>query len=198
MSADAVVWGTLKDIRFVDSPASVKGEDIVAHCDGHVEPALDLEIEVDHALRGGVTGTVLLRVGAYQKQYFYPLPLRGQNGDIRWIGASTADSGPLLVGQKLGAAMHREPRTGLWSLMGESLFGNDSVGNVRFQAHSLDSCSEQPSHASMTLAQLRDKMAQCVSDISSEDRKRRISTRWGPESLSVPRYLSALCIKTNK
>jgi hypothetical protein len=200
MSVDGIVWGTLLEVRPITSPAleMVNAGRLVETCEGRVEPALDLVIDVAEALRGEAAGVLTVRVGAGQLSEWTPWPGLGDRGDL-WWHFPAEDAGPLIPGDQIGVAYRDVEELGIASLMGEMLLGfapSDGGPTVRFQPFRRETCHMPPPLAleGQTFPSVRLAVAGCRPSSTADTRRQIMWNVWGPGGASATAYHAAKCL----
>lgn len=204
-SVDAIVFGEVREIRLVDTPAIEKTSDIEEDredawrsrdddCPGTISPAVEIEVEVHETIRGDLEGRVTARVGNSYRGLWQPLPARGEDGGIDWLGADREDmyGEPLEVGQRLGLALHYLPEHDTWSVMSEPMFGLNAEGDIAFQGrHGVE---PEPDIDERDLPGLAEAAASCEDSSAADERRDEMWQKWGPDGRRPTAYLAAWCI----
>jgi len=203
-SADAVVWGVLKEVKLVRSPAvaawNIPGKDwdFATECDA-VNPAMQLVIEVERVLAGDrtVQGELTVHIGTRQREQFDPMPVFDSDGALAWEKVGNSDGRALTVGQSIGAPLHYIPEYKLWSLMGESLFTLDTDAKVAFQerrGHCIEPTPESvPGVAG--LDSFSRALAGCAAvDAVGAARRTRLNGLWGTRQ-DPTAFMAASCFR---
>ena len=201
LSMDAIVWGTLAKIRPVTLPAVIpdlSGNWVwVDSCDGAIDIALELEVEVERTLFGDVGGTMTVRIGNEQAHSYNPMP-ESSGEQVIWTRGGMQVEGGLKEGQKIGLPLHWMATDNLWSLMGEIMFEAkaDETGKeaVAFQSVYGDCRPRVPDGvAGLSLDEMVALIAGCNAQDAqaAQERKSLMITLWGarPES-----YMAPVCV----
>jgi len=206
LSTDAVVYGTLTEIRQVRFPAVHRHrtsalpevtQEIVDTCDGFIIPAMELDIDVKNVVHGNVGRNVTVRIGKSQLSLFNPMPLWDEEGNIKWVTTGPRPGEQLTVGQKIGVGMYYVSDHDLWSLAREPLFvveqKSDGTEGISFQ-HIENSCIESPPRdiEGMTIEQLISAISNCSQDQIAEASARKADRRIIPET-PPEWYMTAEC-----
>src|SRR5690554_235585 len=202
-SVDAIIWGTLEDVRLVDTPligaTGIAGEwEWLQACEGQINPAMELDIRVKQILQGDVAEDVLtVHLGLEQRTLLQPMPTRGNNDELQWSNNGSGGQA-LVVGQPIGMAIHYLPQQQAWSLMGEALFGIDVSGMIIFQQRAGEAIDPAPQGAAgQTISQLVRQISSCTPTAESAQRRTFIKNVWGPEGQRLTSYLAAWCMQTS-
>jgi hypothetical protein len=203
-SLDAIVLGTLVDVRLQYEPAIqiIEDEELerqdrwryVEECATFLSPALALELQVDKTLRGEVGDRVVAVLGHTHRENLHPMPGPGYNGELVWRPTEREDIlvDALRPGQVLGLSLHYVPEHDLWSLMGEIMFGVDGSGNIIFQYR--EGWEPGPEEAvGLSPEAFRDAVAACEESSASADRRSSTWRSWGPEGRPPHYYRAAHC-----
>jgi hypothetical protein len=204
-SADAVVWGVLKEVRLVSSPAvaawNIPGKDwdFATECDA-VNPAMQLVIEVQRVLAGDkkLEGELVVHVGTRQREQFDPMPVLDADGALVWEKVGNSNGGALVVGQSIGAPLHYVPEYKLWSLMGESLFALDADAKVSFQERRGHCIEPKPETAAVGagIEPFGRALAGCVAaNPVSSARRARQRGLWGAAGQDPTAFMAASCFR---
>lgn len=229
-SVDRVVLGKLMSIRPVEKPLIVHTGVLdvpnwawVDECDGPIASALELDIEVGTELLaedslvglspegvvvGGPGQTLTVHLGMWQIDRWWPAPRRDEQGGLIWLGPS---EDALVIGQTIGLPIHFIAHLGLWSLMGEPLFGTDEEGRVLFQPRSgeggINNWSAPPAPVGaegLDIETFAESIRVCMEDSvdaeAAAERRFLMRTFWGPgvepdDELSYrpTQYVAAQC-----
>lgn len=202
-SVDAIVVGTVLDVRFADAPAieNVAGvgwawTDACARPGAVTNPALHVEVAVEGTLVGALPAVVWILVGSDRTSTLHPWPFRDEDGQVRWVG----DGPRIEVGSRVGAALHYVAAHDVWSVWGETPFVVDADGDVAFLGRDGSSMLEPPPHdAPGTIGGLAAAIDACAADVDDPEaaaRRERMRASWGPFGRAPPtRFLAAYCFR---
>jgi hypothetical protein len=200
MSMDALVWGRLLDVQLSDSPAvdqRTDGWTWAAGCPVGSSPALKLEVDITRSLRGSLAGRVVAVMGALQVSMLVPEPSRGSGNDVKWLTPNNGGGrGPLLPGRPIGLALQYVPTPGVWSVMGEAMFGLGLDGRVVFQERTGPVFEPAPKGAAgMMPGEFDAAVATCSSAHAAAAAQRRawVWRTWGPTGQVPSAYAAAVC-----
>lgn len=216
-SGDLLVMGSIADVRIEKSPVvgsrSIDGEEDLtprADCDGVVEGALAIDLEVDALLWDADDAkptTLTFYVGRDRWVMFNPYPAaQTSDGSIVWENANPSDLGePLQVGQRVGVLAHavpgmdadgQESKGDQWSLLGEPMFYVDGQDRVVFQKDTSETQGVPVDDETLTLEALADTLAGCgaVSTVA-EERQAEMNRMWGPASGRASAYRAGMCFE---
>lgn len=191
-SADAVVFGTVKNIKLVDSDIVSENGEVMSTCDGVINYGIEITLGEVVSNSTDVGQTITFRVGTDVASTWSPVPARNQSGEFTWNS-----KGGLKVGQGLGAALHWLSNEQLWTLSGEALFTKKTNGLVTFQQGGVDSCiGITPTGAnSMSLAELITEASSCTNtDQALVDARNRVMVNSG--SVSPTRTFASECVSS--
>jgi len=201
LSMDAIVWGTLVNLRPITLPAVIpdtSGNHVwVDSCDGAINIALELEISIERVISGEADDTIKVRIGNEQAHSFNPMP-ENSGGKVVWTRGGVTVGGGLAVGQKIGLPLHWMAADQEWSLMGEIMFelkaDEASKEAIVFQSVNGDCRPRVPDGvAGLSLDELASLIATCSSEDAqaAQERKEQMVQMWGtrPEC-----YLAPVCI----
>jgi hypothetical protein len=207
-SLDAIVFAELRDIRLVDAPTVAYTNDMgipwkdrweyVDECNTMISPALVLDLDIKHTLRGELTGEVSARVGNRHLGQLSPFPYRKEDGSIGWRNAVREELGgeQLEVGQMIGLGLHYLPEHDVWSVMGEPMFGVDGRGGIRFQRRvGFDPGPEAAT--GLEVSELASVAGACSSSPESDERRESYRRSWGPDGRRPTHYLAAKCVNVD-
>lgn len=129
---DEVLIGRVVAVRGYTSPSArptATGYDLTEEC-AQVKMALELDMLVLQSLKAGLTGTVTVRIGPTQLDYYAPMPIGvNRDGAVQWVGSSPYGS-RIEVGAEIGVLL---TQVGLvWTILTEPMFYLES-GLVRVQ-----------------------------------------------------------------
>ncbi len=203
-SVDAVVYGTVADLRFVDAPlvgaGSSPGEVVeVSECDT-VDPALVIALDVAEVLSGTAPKRVEVQIGARELSSWSPRPIPDRDGSVKWLETSGGKfTGTLSVGQRLGLALHSAGASGSWALLGEPLFEVDGHQAVHFQER-VECTEPAPNGALSDLSGLRSTARSCAGKATAAANARQTRARAvnGPRSLGTKAATAAWCMQAPK
>jgi hypothetical protein len=201
-STDAVVWGVIRDIKLVDTPAvaawnSKDGWQWATECDA-VNPAIELVIDVRRVLSGdkSLVGPLTVKIGTRQREHFDPMPVRDARGALAWEKIGTSKGGPLTIGQDIGLPLHYVTEFQVWSLMGESPFSLGPSGAIAFQDRR-GQCGE-PSPiavAGQALDAVARSLASCApATAAGNARRSRMRALWGAAQ-DPTAFMAAACFR---
>lgn len=168
---DAILLGTLKDVRAVRNPAEMaytpgapKYEELVFDCRA-ANVALELDIEVDAFLAGATPAELTVHLGADLVNMFLPHPHLTEEGQTEWSQFGSLGQ-PLVPGQRIGAAVMFNAVHGIWTTAGQPLFTTCSDGSgedvLVFQKRHAYCTDQAPCSATgQTQAELEDLIEQC-------------------------------------
>lgn len=201
-STDAIVWGVIEQVQAVESPSllttSPTEYELLDKCDGAVNPALEIIVNVERTIRGGIHDRVTARVGARQLYTFNPRPRLEHNGETAWVSMGRSSGRALFVGQPIGLALHYNAEHNVWSVMGEQLFTTvyDNGKNVIAFQQTHGVCGILPPYEleGLTLDEIAHTLENCSESEwaeASNDRRRNILNSWGsrPEQ-----FMAAVCM----
>lgn len=204
-SVDAIIWGTLKDIRFVESPLT-KSIDAYGgwvwtdNCEPMLTaPAVELELSVDLVLKGQAAGDIIARMGLEHYPRLEPMPVRGSGGKLEWESFDVDGlTGPLLPGQPMGIALHRVEQHQSWSLMGEVIFSIDKRDGRIFAQRRVGELLEPVPLGleGTTVDALANTLAACQETPGTVARRNMVLNTYGPGldgNANPARYWSAYC-----
>lgn len=214
-SGDVLVMGSIANVRLEDSPVvgsrRIDGEEDLtprADCDGLVEGALAIDLDVDEVLwnaDSATPDTFTFYVGRDRWVMFNPYPAaQKSDGSIVWENARPSDLGaPLQVGQRVGVLAHavpgmdadgQETEDEQWSLLGESMFYVDAQDRVVFQKDTSETQGIPVNEETLTLEGLTDTLAGCdaVSTVAKA-RQAQMNRMWGPASGRASAYRAGMC-----
>jgi hypothetical protein len=204
-STDEILWGTLTAVRLIEDPAVCLWMDeqeppsqqwALVSCE-YVNPAIELDIVIDRSLRGAIEGSASVRLGQQQVEGLRPLPYKDENGGLAWLNFEAEPGDPLVPGTKLGMAVHYVEEFGVWSAMGELMFGTDN-DLVIFQEVYRGYREPQPADlAGLALDDFFATLSNCAPNADSEaadQRRTWVRTVWGPLGGSPYRYMSPTCL----
>lgn len=195
-AVDEIAWGTLLEVRPVVSPAMAMGGTLrlLQHCDGFVEPAVDLVIAVEGSLARTAPQSLTVRVGAGQVARWNPWATREEDGGLGWrdFGGGGAS---LVPGHPLGVAYRHADRVGVYSLMGEALFGfspSPEGARLHFQPFQPGVCDARPPTEleGQVFSVVREALARCQPSEAADGRRQRMWNVWGG---SAENYYAAKC-----
>lgn len=199
-SVDAIVWGTIKKVDLIKSPAYIKSSGkLVDKCDGTTNKAMVIVVQVENEFLGEAGDEVTVYVGQRQVEMFYPRPLPGNDGKIEWVYGGSEEGKPLGPGMQVGMAIHWNEENSLWSLMGEPMFSveEDASGSEKIVFQKVLSECDVQSPVVFNGLEL-DQLGSAIASFRLEDcpeeaseRRQRIETQWGtvPDS-----YFAAVCM----
>jgi hypothetical protein len=206
-STDDILWGTLVGVRMVETPALRIWMDEVDPTQQHwklvqcenVNPAMELEIEVDRSARGLVGGRTSIRIGQRQVETFRPLPYADTDGQVEWLAVGDEPGRPLEVGMSIGMAIHRVDEFELWSLMGELMFALEEESVVFQTVHNWHREPAPANLAGLSVDGLFATVGECLqqSSLSSDEtdsRRARVRTVWGPLGSYPDGYMAPTCL----
>ncbi len=181
-SVDAIIWGEIVDVRMVQFPAALVTDfsQTSMDCEGPVDAALELVIEVSEVYHGSPPAQLTVKVGHHQLDEWEPRPALSPGGELVWLGGSPA----LEMGHQVGMALHRAPNGADWGLMGEVFFGQTNSGTLVVQERAFCQEPAPVGLAGMRRDQLGDSILGCPSQASAsaQTRAQGIGNMWSETS----------------
>lgn len=206
LAPDALVWGTIRDVRLVATPAVlVSGPNVGAltdQCTGVVNHALELLLDVEHTLAGAADQALTVRIGKRHLDLFSPRP-RLQDGATVWEPQPGTNPGlPLEIGQKIGLPVFVVPGTEMLSVMGQALFGvgirADGAREIRFQSFAqVDGGEPAPTAFNgMTFNDMAVAVRSCgARGDAAQARRTLVNNVWGPATAGPAASYAAVCFE---
>ncbi|MFU8804177.1 MAG: hypothetical protein ACNA8W_10240 [Bradymonadaceae bacterium] len=199
LPAEHLVWGTIRGVRTVQSPAILadsRHAGLVAGCEGGFNNGLEIELEIEEALLGALSGVVKVRFGFDHIDYWVEYPDIDEDGCLQWRGTPNLEA-PLLIGQKIGMSLFYVNGYDLWSTLRQPIFTlvagvDDGPPTLAFQAGDMNPCIPDylPSLDGMTVTDLRAALGQC--EPNDETRRRQASLIRGCGSRPICAF-AAIC-----
>jgi hypothetical protein len=198
-SADDIVWGTIDEVRIVRYPTIIPDRSMTElqyECEGPVNPALQIDVDVVESLSGSIQGEITVHIGSRQVRTFFPVATFGPLGTLVWDVPRGTVERPLVVGQPLGMAIHYVEEYQVWSLMGELLFSQstDAEGGQLYFQEKIGECYDPPPASnSATGQELLDLAKECAGDLADEaqQRRTRLEAMYGE---SPSGYMASVCL----
>lgn len=161
-SVDAIVYGVIRNVRFVYSPM-VSGDESgvtspVATCDERIIPALALDLSVERTLWGKVPTELSIWIRYNERTLWQPMPNPDVKNPTAW--SSRGEGNILADGSRVGVALHWVKAAQAWALLGEPMFDLEPDGTILFQDRGV-CIPPAPPVQGKTLADLASALEQC-------------------------------------
>jgi hypothetical protein len=165
LASDAIVVGEVVATRLVYSPSrQPDGSDSFADdCEGLVNPAFEMQIEVKDTLYGEVPETLTVSFSEAVAHQWLPSPRGNSNRELMWGFGETSERG-IVAGDTIGFALRHDVETGIWTPFEFSLFTPDLKFQEAPRGSSGDNCfPTRPEIAEgTTLEDLRQTIGTCT------------------------------------